>query len=105
MNERKPAKGACLPPACRQGRDRQGTAFGGKKQIILGTSAVIILAGALIGYSLWQNQQTRTDLVLEIDRNLTAEEKRIYEDRLVDADKRLNEAASDQDRFDLLVYK
>src|SRR3989338_1336909 len=82
-----------------------GSAFGGNKQIILGIIICLILAGGIAGYSIWQNQTEQPSFTEEVDRKLTAEDRKIYEDRLREAEKFIAEAKDNQEKSDALIYK
>ena len=58
-----------------------------------------------MGFDVWQEQQKQVSFIEEVDRKLTAEDRKIYEDRLVEAEKFIAEAKDNQEKSDSLIYK
>lgn len=79
--------------------------IGGNKQLIFGILIAIILLGAVIGFTVWQEQQKQTSFIEEVDRKLSDEDRKVYEDRLVEAERFIAEAKDNQEKSDALVYK
>ena len=82
-----------------------GSAFGGNKQLIFGVIIAILLLGGFIGYNRWSESRKQASFIQEVDRKLSDEDRKIYEDRLVEAEKFIAEAQDNQAKSDALVYK
>ena len=75
------------------------------KQLIFGIIIAILVTGAFIGYNQWSKSKKQTSFLQEVDRKLSDEDRKIYEDRLVEAEKFIAEAQNNQDKSDGLIYK
>ena len=75
------------------------------KQLIFGIIICLILVGAIVGYLTWQNQKQEANFIEEVDRKLSDEDRKIYEDRLIEAKKFIAEAQDNQAKSDALIYK
>ena len=81
------------------------SAFGGKKQQILAIIACLLIVGGFVGYNQWNKYKKQTSFIQEIDRNLSPEDRKVYEDRLVEAEKYIAEAQDNQAQSDALIYQ
>ena len=79
--------------------------FSMKKQQILAIIACLLIVGGFVGYNQWNKYKKQTSFIQEIDRNLSPEDRKVYEDRLVEAEKYIAEAADNQAKSDALIYK
>src|SRR3989344_2084413 len=75
------------------------------KQVILGITICVILVVGLSGFVVWQNNQKQASFIQEVDRKLSDEDRKIYEDRLIDAEKYISEAQDNQAKHDAIIYK
>src|SRR3989344_987722 len=82
-----------------------GSAFGGNKQLIFGVIIAILLLGGFIGYNRWSESRKQASFIQEVDRKLSDEDRKIYETRLVEAEKYIAEAQGPQAKSDALIYK
>src|SRR3989344_5355254 len=82
-----------------------GSAFGGNKQLIFGVIIAILILVGFIGYNRWSESRKQASFIQEVDRKLSDEDRKIYEDRLVEAEKFIAEAQNNQDKSDGLIYK
>lgn len=76
-----------------------------KKQVIIGIVLTLLIAGGFVGYNKWAAYQKEQRLVKEVDRKLTEAERKIYEDRLVEVEKRLQNPKDDGEKTELLWFK
>ena len=79
--------------------------FSMKKQQILAIIACLLIVGGFVGYNQWNKYKKQTSFIQEIDRNLSPEDRKVYEDRLVEAEKYIAEAQDNQAKSDALIYK
>lgn len=74
------------------------------RNLVIGVSVLILAAG---GFWIYKDtrQKPQDNFINQIDRKLTAEDRKIFEDRLVLADQYIADAKDDQAKFDALFYK
>src|SRR3989344_4050754 len=82
-----------------------GSAFGGNKQLIFGVIIAILILVGFIGYNRWSESRKQASFIQEVDRKLSDEDRKIYEDRLIEAEKFIAEAQDNQTKSDALIYK
>lgn len=73
-----------------------------KRNLIIGIIISLLILG---GVAFWATTRPGPNIVQEVDRKLTAEDRKIYEDRLVEAEKFIAEAKDNQAKSDALIYK
>jgi tetratricopeptide (TPR) repeat protein len=78
------------------------------KQAKILITATILLALVYIGYNTFsqdKEENINKNIITEKEVNLSAEDRKFYEDRLADANQRLLSAQTNDERFEILVYK
>lgn len=79
-----------------------------QRKLVIIIFFALIMVGAMLGLIKWNQNNNNNDevaLIKEVDRKLTADERKIYEDRLADVEKRLENPKDDSEKTELLRYK
>lgn len=72
-------------------------------KLALGISIIIVIFFAL--YAGWRDYQIRKSILSEVPRNLTNEQRAIYETRLSNLDIKIGEAKDDNERYNFYMEK
>jgi tetratricopeptide (TPR) repeat protein len=75
------------------------------RNLKIALAACVTLFLIVAGYAIYQQENYEASFVKEINRNLSPEDRKIYEDRIAEADRKLAEAQSDTERYNLLMQK
>jgi tetratricopeptide (TPR) repeat protein len=69
------------------------------KKVKIGIITAVTLVLVFAGYAAYKNWNYKASFVKEVNRNLSAEDRKVYEDRIIAAKKGLEEAQSDEEKF------
>jgi tetratricopeptide (TPR) repeat protein len=67
--------------------------------------ACLVLFAGVAGYAIYSQENYKASFLKEINRNLSQDDIKIYDDRIAEAQRMFTEAKSDDDKFDALIQK
>ena len=66
---------------------------------------IFLATGGIVGYAQWKEKKRQASFIKQVDRKLTAEDQKIYEDKLAAAETGFNDAKNDDEKFDWTMEK